>query len=72
MSSKRDIRDIFNSPFFWVDEFINNNYTYTFSSSIVAHKPTMYRRYKEYAIKYNKGELTLQEFHNEVIKIFGN
>ena len=56
----------FNKPFYWVDEFLLNNCTVSFSHC--ADKLQMYRRYKEYAIKHNKGKLTLEEFHNEIMK----
>ena len=56
----------FNNPVFWVDEFLINNYMV--SSNHKANKQQMYRRYKDYAIKHNKGKLTLEEFHNVITK----
>ena len=56
----------FNKPFFWVDEFLLNNYVA--SSNHRAKKLQMYQRYKDYAKKHSKGKLTFGEFHNEIIK----
>ena len=38
------------------------------SSNHKANKQQMHRRYKDYAIKHNKGKLTLEEFHNVITK----
>ena len=65
-SGKLTYDNTFNKPFFWVDEFLLNNYVA--SSSHRANKLQMYQRYKDYAKKHNKGKLTLGEFHNEIIK----
>lgn len=58
--------DKFNKPFYWVHEFILNNYM--ISSSAKTNKKVMYRRYTEYAIQHKKGKLTLEQFHQEIMK----
>lgn len=65
--SKNDTNAVFNKPFFWVNEFIMNNFC--ISKNDVANKSNTYNLYQKYAIKLKKGYLTFEEFNNEIIQI---
>ena len=67
MSSRVKNNDVFNAPYFWANEFVMNNFEV--EQNIVAHKYNTYNLYKRYATKHNKGNLTLEEFNEEIIQI---